>query len=108
MTQVAHAAEVRVAGHLLDSAAMASEHGDAMLAEILTCEARALQDGSTGALAALVQHTMEMAEVCSTVDTLRTARARADVARAALIAARAKAVDIIGSAWLREGYAAPA
>lgn len=107
------AAEARVAARLLDEAALAAEHDNDMLADILKAEASALQNGSVEALTAQAHHHAPEVEEPFALEgdvlaTLRVTRSLAEKQKTVLAFARAMADDIIESAWLREGYAIPA
>lgn len=94
-------AEERIAKHILDQAAVAIEHGDEMLADMLTAEANALRDG----------HLLELVNMPGTgkahgVSGVESLRESAGF-RTKRLDASAKAESIIADCWLREGFTQP-
>lgn len=95
--------ELRVAQHICDRAAVAAEHGDEMLADMLTAEARALQDGRLLELASLAGTAKTTNGDIRCVEELRENADRRTKRQAA-----AETVEqVVAECWLREGYPAP-
>jgi hypothetical protein len=96
-------AEERIAKHILDQAAVANEHGDEMLADMLTAEANALRDGHLLELVNMPGTGKAHTHGVSGVESLRESAGF----RAKRLDASAKAEGIVAECWLREGFTQP-
>ena len=99
MSERVTSVEERVAHHVLDHAAVAIEHGDEMLADMLTAEANALRSGNVLELVNM-PGSGKSHNLISNVEGLRESAKF----RTRRLDAAAKVERIVAECWLREGF----